>query len=109
MLASDSNADRTVNDVGGGVVEISDKLGNVALLGVDGKTGMPLKLSYQSVQASGPSSTVDEVFGDWKDVGGVRLPYKITIQQGERVVAEVTIQQWTLNSGLKAEDVSKRP
>jgi hypothetical protein len=109
MLASDGDVDRTVNDAGGGVVEISDKSGNLALLGVDAKTGMPLKLSYQSVQASGPSSTVDEVFGDWKEVGGVRLPHKITIQQGERVAAEVTILQWTLNSGLKADDVSKRP
>lgn len=109
MLSSDSDADRTVNDAGGGVVEISDKLGNLALLSVDGKTGMPLMLSYQSVQASGPSNKVDEVFGDWKEVAGVRLPHKITIRQGERVAAEVTIQQWTLNSGLKADDVSKRP
>ena len=94
---------------GDGVVEISDKQGNLALVSVDGKTGMPLKLSYQSVQASGPTSTVDEVFGDWKEVGGVRLPHKITIRQGERVAAEVSIQQWTIDSGLKADEVSKRP
>jgi hypothetical protein len=42
-------------------------------------------------------------------VGGVRLPHKIAIRQGERVAAEVNIQQWTLNSGLTADDVSKRP
>jgi hypothetical protein len=70
---------------------------------------MPLKVSYQSVQVKGPSSNVDEVYGDWKEVSGVRLPHKITIRQDERVAAEVTIQQWILNSGLKADDVSKRP
>ncbi len=109
LLTSDRDPDRTVNEAGDGVVEISDKQGNLALVSVDGKTGMPLKLSYQSVQASGPTSTVDEVFGDWKEVGGVRLPYKITIRQGDRVAAEVSIQQWTINSGLQADEVSKRP
>jgi zinc protease len=109
MLVSDRDANRTVNNAGEGVIEISDKQGNMALLSVDAKTGVPLKLSYQSTQASGPTSTVDEVFGEWKEVSGVRLPHKITIRQGERVAAEINIQQWTINSGLKADDVSKRP
>ncbi|MCL5743718.1 MAG: hypothetical protein M1541_07295, partial [Acidobacteria bacterium] len=109
MLLSDRDPNRTVNDAGGGVIEISDKQGNLALLSIDTKTGLPLKLSYQSVQASGPTSMVEETFGDWKEVSGVRLPHKITIRQGEHVAAEINIQQWTLNSGLKVDDVSKRP
>jgi len=109
LLTSDRNPDRKVNAAGPGVVEISDKQGDLAIVSVDPKTGMPLKVSYQSVQVKGPSSNVDEVYGDWKEVSGVRLPHKITIRQDERVAAEVTIQQWILNSGLKADDVSKRP
>jgi len=109
LLTSDRDQSRSVNAAGGGVIEISDKQGNLALLSVDEKSGMPVKLSYQSAQVSGPTSSVDEVYSDWKEVDGVRLPHKITIQQGERVAALVTIQQWTLNSGLKVDDVSKRP
>jgi zinc protease len=109
LLTSDRDATRTVNAAGDGVVEISDKQGNLVMASVDPKTGMPLKLSYQSVQAGGPAGKVDEVYAEWKDVGGIKLPHKITMQQGERVAAEVNIQQWTLNSGLTADDVSKRP
>jgi hypothetical protein len=41
LLTSDRNPDRKVNAGGPGVVEISDKTGDLAIVSVDPKTGMP--------------------------------------------------------------------
>ena len=90
-------------------IEVSDGQGNTTLLVIDEKTGLPLKQTYQSVGMGGPPQTVVETYSDWRDVNGIRLPFQVIIEQGGKKFAEVTVTDWKINTGLKAEDLSKRP
>jgi len=100
---------RTVNYAGKGVLEISDKQDNQAQLTLNEETGMPEKLSYQSAQMGGGPSVVEEVFKEFQEVSGLRVPSKFTIVQGGRKFAEVSVTDLKLNTGATVEEVSKRP
>ncbi|HUJ48925.1 MAG TPA: hypothetical protein VLW25_01975, partial [Bryobacteraceae bacterium] len=108
LSLSDRDSNRTVNYSGDGGLDISSKSGERVQLQVDEKTGMPLKLSYQEA-ASGGSGSVEQLYSDWRDVGGVRLPFAWTVLQGGKKYAEVKIQDYKLNSGLTEETLSKKP
>jgi len=101
LSARDPN--RTVNYSGPGALEISSKEGESARLEVDEKTGTPQKITYTEGQ------TVTQLFSDWREVGGVRLPYKWSVMQGERKFATVTIEDYKINSGLTPETLSIKP
>ena len=46
---------------------------------------------------------------DWRDAGsGLKMPFKITLEQGGRTAGEGTVSAYQFNTGLKAEDLSKR-
>lgn len=109
LALSDRNPDRTVNAVGDNVLEISDKQGTSLRVEVDTATGLPRKLSYQSSQMAGAPTTVEETYSDWRDVGGVKLPFKVSITQGGRKFAEASVQEILINQGLKAEDLARKP
>jgi zinc protease len=106
LALADRNPDETVNFVDNGTVEISAKDGEHARLTVDEKTGLPSKVTYQQVGAEG---TVDEIFEDWRDVGGLKLPFKRTIMQGGKKFVTATIEDYKVNSGLTQEALSKKP
>jgi hypothetical protein len=42
-------------------------------------------------------------------VDGLRLPFAITLQQSGRKIMDVSITDYKLNSGLKAEELSQKP
>ncbi len=91
LLLSDRDPDRTVNYVGDGTLEVSDKQGHVVRLSVDEKTALPLKLSYDGVAMGGSPRPVEETFAGWTEVNGIKLPQKITITQAGQNFAEVTV------------------
>jgi len=104
LLMSDRDPGRTVNFLGEGKIEISAKDGESVQLEVDGKTGLPLKIIYQGSQ--GP---VDQVYSDWREVNGIRLPFAWTILQGGKKFASVTVAEYKVNSGLTKEEIAKKP
>jgi hypothetical protein len=108
LVMSDRDANRTVNYAGDGVIEISTKDGESVRLSVDEKTGIPAKVAYQQSPAEG-GSAVEEVFSDWRDVDGIRLPFQWTVMQGGKKFAGVTVQDYKINSGLTPEALSKKP
>jgi zinc protease len=103
-VAADRDSSLKVNGVSGDTVEISAADGHALKLQFDASTGLPAKLSYQE----GPSS-IEETLSDWRDVNGVKLPFKKTITQNGKNYATVTIQEYQLNSGIKPEELSQRP
>jgi zinc protease len=109
LLASDRDAGRTVNYLGDGTLEISDRQGNSVRLKVDEASGLPQKMMYETVAMAGAPQAVEESYEDWKETGGIRLPYKFTITQGGKKVAEGTVQSLEINTGLKAEELGKKP
>jgi predicted Zn-dependent peptidase len=108
LVMSDTDADRTVNYAGEGMLDISSKDGEKVRLTVDEKTGVPLKLAYQQSASEG-GSAVEEVFSEWRDVSGLHLPFERTIMQGGKKFAGVAVQEYRINSGLTAEALGKRP
>ena len=109
LLLSDRIAGRTLNSPEPGLLEISDSEGNAVKLFVDAQTGMPAKEIYQSAQLGGPAATTEELLDEFQEIDGLKLPRKITVNQNAAKFAEITVQQYTLNSGLKPEDLSKKP
>jgi zinc protease len=105
LAVSDRDPNRTVNYAGNGVLEISSKDGESVRIEVDEKTGIPAKTSYQE---SGQGS-VSQIFADWREVDGIRLPFEWTTMQGDKKFATVKIDAYKINSGLTPEMLSKKP
>jgi len=58
-------------------------------------------------QAGGEAAEVVQTFADWRDVNGVKMPYRITFERGGKKVASAEVDEYKFNTGLKAEDVSR--
>lgn len=108
LAMSDRDPDRTVNYQGDGAIEISSKGGESVLLTVDEKTGLPSKMAYKQSAGEG-GSAVQEVYSDWREVDGIRLPFQWTIMQGDKKFASATVEDYKINSGLTPETIGKRP
>jgi len=103
-ILADRDSSNKVNAISGDTVEISSADGRMVRLQFDPSSGLPVKESYQE----GPSS-VEESFSDWRDVNGIKLPFKKSIAQGGKHFADVLIQEYQLNSGIKPEELSQKP
>jgi hypothetical protein len=103
LWVSNQDPERTVNSTEGTLV-VSDKSGQSASVKLDESTGLPAEATYRM----GPNE-VKETYSDWKDVDGIKLPFKTTIFQGGKKAAELTVKEWKLNTGISAEEVSKKP
>ena len=105
IVLSDRDPDRTVNYAGSGMLEISSKNGESVRLEVDEKTGIPAKTSYQE----GGQGVISQIFSDWRDVNGIRLPFAWTTMRDDKQFATVKIDNYKINSGLTPEVLSKKP
>ena len=97
----------SVNAVADNTVEISGP-GQSVKIEFDAATGLPLKETYLQQGAGGPAEVV-ETFSDWRDSGGLKMPYKVLMQQSGRKLGDVTVSEYQFNTGLKAEDLGKKP
>jgi zinc protease len=108
MMLSDRLPGRTVNWIADGTLEIADGQGSTARLFIDENTGMPAKVEYSSPGMKGAASTIDETYDAFEEVDGIKLPKRLTILQNGHKYADVVVESVKLNSGLKAEDLSKK-
>ncbi|HYL75348.1 MAG TPA: insulinase family protein [Bryobacteraceae bacterium] len=106
LAVSDRQEGVTVSLAGPGAVEISSKDGESARLEVDEKTGLPLKITYPQ---EGGQGTVVQEYSDWRDVGGMKMPFHWEITQGGKKFATVTVDDYKVNSGLTPEVLGKKP
>ena len=104
LLLSDRDSTRRVNALGSHKLEIADAAGHMVTVELDPASGLPIRQGYQ--QSGNP---VVETFSDWREVDGIKLPFKIVIEQAGQKFADVAVSSWKLNSGLKPEDLSKKP
>ena len=115
LLLSDRDPNRTVNfvkkekvgDREAEVVEVSSKEGDQVSVYVDAQNGQILKKRYQGMAMAGPAATVEEVYEDFRETGGLRVPFKTTVFQNEKKFAELVYSEVQYNAGLKAEDLAK--
>jgi zinc protease len=109
LMLSDLVEGRTVNAVDGASVQISDPVGQNCKVEFDAETGLPRRITYDTPQAIGPPLYTEDVLSDFRDVDGIKLPFKVIINQSGKKFAEVSVTEWKLNSGLKLAELSKRP
>lgn len=112
LVLSDRMSGRTVAGLEDGSVEISDGAdggGNKAKLSFDPATGLPRKLTYSSMPMQGAPAEVVETYSAWRAVNEVMLPFEYTIDQGGTRFGEAKISSHRLNTGLKTEELSKKP
>ena len=109
LLLSDRLEGRTVNGLDPLNVQISDATGQVATVEFDQKTGLLRRVAYDTAQAAGAPIFCEDLYEDFRDVGGILLPFKISIHQGGRNFAEVVVTDYKLNTGIKSLDLGRRP
>jgi zinc protease len=107
LMQSDQNPERTVSETGDGKVEVSDKNGHTVTLTFDPKTGLPATETY--TPAGNPNGAIEEVYYNWEETGGVKLPRKITLNQGGKHFGDVSVVSAAINQGLTIEQISQKP
>jgi hypothetical protein len=67
--------------------------------------GLPSKITY--ADAGQPETT--EAYSDFRDVSGVKLPFKTNVEQGGQPAGAATVSAYTINTGITPEVIGKRP
>ena len=109
LLLSDRLEGRTVNAIDDSSVQIADTTGQVASVEFDPRTHLPKRVSYDTQQAGGAPIYSEEVYDDFRDVGGIKVPFKITINQGGRKFSDVVVKDYKINTGLNPLELARRP
>ncbi len=115
LLLSDRDAERKVNFVESSelegkateVIEVSAGEGLSVKLWIDSASGDVLKTAYAGAAMSGAPAEVAEIFSDYREVDGIRVPFQTKILQNGKDFAELTVSEAAYNSGLEKEALSK--
>ncbi|MGA8594854.1 MAG: pitrilysin family protein [Bryobacteraceae bacterium] len=100
QLANESNAVLT----GDGKVQIKTADGNPVTFAIDPASGLIKSLSYAE-----EGGAVVENFSDWRDVGGIKLPFKSEVIKDGKPVQTAVASEIKINTNLNAEELGKRP
>jgi len=72
-------------------------------------TGLPQRMVYDSVGEPGTSTSVAEEYSDFRDVGGIQVPFHILTRQGGRKFADGIVQDYKINTGITVATLGQRP
>jgi zinc protease len=108
IVLADRDTAVKVNATGPDTVEISAADGLSATLEFDAATGLPAKLTYRETSGGQPAS-IEQSYSDWRDASGIKVPFKTTIFQDGKPAGSAIVQDYKFNTGLKPEDLSKKP
>ena len=61
------------------------RAGDAVRIEFDQATGLPVRELFQ---AAGTGADVVQTFADWRDVDGIKMPYRITFEQAGKVIAD---------------------
>jgi hypothetical protein len=107
LMLSDRDAARTVSAAGPKSVEISSADGFSVRVEFEEATGLPVRQFYKEAAMGG--AEVKQTFSDWREVDGIKLPFKVLMEQNEQKVGEVAISEIKLNTGITPEELSRKP
>jgi len=79
----------------------------VVKLYVDAKTKLLVKKVYTGV-LMGPPAETEEIYSDYREVEGMKVPFKVVFNQGGKKRAEQTTTEMKINPGV-AEEAYKKP
>ena len=108
LMLSDRDPSRSVKAVDTDAVEVSSADGESVRIEFDPTTGLPLRQIYWIAGAGGRRVMRAETFSDWRDVDGLRFPFKaVQLEDGTKML-ELVVSEYEVNSGLTAAELSKR-
>jgi predicted Zn-dependent peptidase len=84
------------------VILISDPAGDQLKMYVDQVTHLPVKESYEGTTMMGPG-TVEEIFADYREVSGMKIPFSITSFANGQKVADTKILELNFNTQIDPE------
>ncbi|MBI1355850.1 MAG: hypothetical protein GC160_16035 [Acidobacteria bacterium] len=117
LLLSDRDESRTVRFLGeteqdgraAGELEIASKSLNQSVrVWIDAESGDLFRIAYDGVVLQGQAPETVELFGDFRTLDGVRLPYRTSISQNGRAVSSIQLLGARFNSGFTVEGLSQR-
>jgi zinc protease len=109
LLLGGSLEGRTVNALDDNTIEIADAAGQTARLEFDARTFLPQRVVYDIDRAGGLSVSAEEEWSDFQETAGVKVPHRMTMIQNGQKYAEKKVTDFKVNSGIKLEDIQKRP
>jgi hypothetical protein len=109
LLLSDRDASRLVKAIGDNAVEISTRDGLSVRLEFDPATGLLARQLYTETSANGSARERVEELSDWRDVGGVKMYFRGVLRENGAKMLELIVSEWKVNSGLTAEQLSRKP
>ena len=74
----------------------------------DPGAGLLKDVLYDMPTANGLVSVID-TYSDYRDVDGLKLPFKDSTTVAGQKYQEVTTKNMRINTGLKIQDLEKRP
>ncbi|MGH9558930.1 MAG: M16 family metallopeptidase [Bryobacteraceae bacterium] len=107
LMLADQDASLQVSAEDANSAEVSGG-GNRVKIEFDPATGLPAREEYVEPGPNGPAQIV-ETFSDWREVSGVKVPFKSSIEQNGNKLIESSIENYKFNTGLKAEELSQKP
>jgi len=109
LMLSAGDASRSVKAVSDHDVKISMADGQSVLVEFDPATGLPARQLYTESGATGSPAERVEIFSDWRDAGGIKMPYgAVQLENGIKML-EVTVSEYRLNTGITPQALSQRP
>ncbi|MFX0091220.1 MAG: hypothetical protein ACFFBD_05605, partial [Candidatus Hodarchaeota archaeon] len=64
---------------------------------IDPNTSIPAAMSYQGMNMMGAPVNTEELFSDYRDVSGIKSPFKIIKNQDGKKVQETIISDFVIN------------
>jgi zinc protease len=96
--------ENTAVGAGGGKVQIKTESGELVTFDINPSTGAIDSISYQE-----EGGHVTEAFSDWRDAGGVKLPFKSEMTRDGQPSQKAVVSELKINTGLTPGELSKRP
>ncbi len=108
LILADRDPSLKVNAIAPNTVEVSSADGMSVRLDIDQASGLPVRESYIETEG-GQNASTEESLSDWRETAGLKLPFKIVVTQDKKEQGVLTVQDYKFNTGLKPEDISKKP
>ena len=108
LLLSDRLEGRTVNATDNSTVQITGATDQVVNVEFDAVTHLPKRVSFDAPQVNGASTYQEEVYDDFHEVGGIKVPFRITVNQSGRRFADVVVKDYKINTGLNPLELARR-
>jgi hypothetical protein len=110
LMLSDRDPSRTVNAIGENSVEVASANGGLKVtIEFDPASGLPAREIYTEPGQNGAPAETTDTFSDWREVAGIKLPFKGIQQENGTKMLEMTVSEYKINTGLAAAELSKRP